>query len=350
MQNDNSTTQKQIKVQIVDDSAIIRAILKQILNNDSRFLIAGEAANGEAAIQTAKQVNPDLIIMDINMPVLNGIEATKAIMKEAPTAIVLFSTEDSARYSFEGINAGAVEMIEKPDLSSSSSSFFNQFKERLYSIGSQNKRISIPKKKEVSTPIKINSESPVILIGASTGGPMAVQTVLKGLGKNIPAPILLTQHIDVTFAKHYTPWLAETTGLAISFGTDGEVCQNGHVYVAPPDYHMTVSQNCGKYIINLNQEESVHFLRPAVDPMFASAAKNIGKNSIAILLTGMGRDGADGCKLLKNTGAFTICESEETCAVYGMPKAAIEEGGASLVLPLDEIGDYVKQMITSQNL
>jgi len=340
-----------INVLIVDDSAVIRAILKQVLGVDSRFKIIGESANGEDAITKCKTLQPDLVIMDINMPVMNGIDSTRVIMKECPTAIVIFSTEDTAKFGFQGLSAGAIEMIEKPDLSSSSAAFYNQFKEKLFLIGSQYKKTAAPVTRSVEVEAAGNavkdSKSSIILIGASTGGPMAVQTVLRGLGKDIPAPILLTQHIDASFAQHYVPWLSETTGLPVTFGANGEICSSGRVYVAPPDFHMTVEFNEKKsaYMIRLNQEESVHFLRPAVDPLFMSGAKNIGRNCIGILLTGMGRDGADGCVQLKKSGAFTICEAEETCAVYGMPKAAIEDGGATLVLPGNKIGEYVKKML-----
>lgn len=336
-----------ISVLLVDDSAIIRAILKQILSSDSRFNIVGESSNGQDAVSKTKELHPDLVIMDINMPVMNGIDATKLIMKECPTAIVIFSTEDTVRYGFEGINAGAIEMIEKPDLSASSSAFYNEFKEKLYLIGSQYKKTVIHPKPVDETPVIPAGSSSIIMIGASTGGPQAVQRVLRDLKQDIGVPILLTQHIDVNFAEHYVPWLAETTGLNVTFAKNGEICIPDHVYVAPPDYHMTVdyNNNSSSFIVRLNQEESVHFLRPAVDPMFISGAKNVGKKCIGILLTGMGRDGASGCVELKKTGAITICEAEETCAVYGMPKAAIEEGGASAVLPVDKIGNYVRQLL-----
>lgn len=334
-----------INILLVDDSAVIKAILKQILTNDPRFNIVGEAANGRDAVSKNSLLHPDLIIMDINMPVMNGIEATKIIMTEAPTNIVIFSTEDTAKIGFEGINAGAKDIISKPDLASSSQAFYESFKEKLFQLGSKTSQKRIIEKPDV---IKDNDDSyNIIMVGASTGGPAAVQTLFKHLGSNLNAPVLLTQHIDANFADHYTPWLSETTGLDVKFATDGEICENGKVYVAPPDYHMTIEGNSesGKYIIRLNQTNPVHFLRPAVDPMFFSGASVAGKHCIGILLTGMGRDGADGCKELKNSGAFTICESEETCAVYGMPKAAIDENSAKAVLPVYAIGEYVHSLL-----
>lgn len=334
-----------IDVLLVDDSAIIRAILKQILDGDSRFKIVGEAANGRDAITMNKMFRPHLIIMDVNMPVMDGIEATRVIMKENPTSIVIFSTEDSAKIGFEGINAGAVEIIEKPSLSVSSHSFYENFKEKLFQIGSK-QRTQHGDLLSTRQPEVQKNNFDLVMIGASTGGPQAVQTVLKQLGKDLAAPILVTQHIDASFARHYVPWLSETTGMNVKFAEEAEICRNGHVYVAPPDYHLTVKINKeGKYYVSLNKDAEVHFLRPAVDPMFFSGAQVAGKSCIAILLTGMGRDGADGCKELLKKSGFTICESEESCAVFGMPKAAIEEGGASLVLPAGSIGSYVRKMI-----
>lgn len=330
-----------INILLVDDSAVIKAILKQILTNDPRFNIVGEASNGSDAITKNSLLHPDLIIMDINMPVMNGIEATKIIMTEAPTNIVIFSTEDTAQIGFSGINAGAKEIIPKPNLSSMSAAFYESFKEKLYLLGSKTTHKKMAEKPVVQK--TENDDYNIVMVGASTGGPAAVQTLLKNLGPNLSAPILLTQHIDASFADHYTPWLSETTGLDVKFAQDGQICEKGKVYVAPPDYHMTIEGNSesGHYKIKLNQDKPVHFLRPAVDPMFFSGASVAGKHCIGILLTGMGRDGADGCIELKKADAYTICESEETCAVFGMPKAAIDEGGAKTVLPVYAIGEYV---------
>lgn len=337
-----------IDVLIVDDSAVIRAILKQFLSSDSRFRIAGEASNGEIAVSRCLELHPDLVIMDIKMPVMDGIEATRQIMAKGRTAVVVFSTEDSASYGFQAISAGAVEMIQKPNLISSSAAFYNELKDKLFLIASQYRKTVVRPETVKQDIIPAKEDRPdIILMGASTGGPQSVKVVLQGLGKNIKVPVLLTQHIDESFAKHYAPWLSETTGLNVSFGYNGEKCLPGHVYVAPPDHHMTAAYDPSSdtYTIKLNKDAPVHFLRPAVDPMFLNAAEKIGRRCIAILLTGMGRDGADGCVALKKAGAFTICESQESCAVFGMPKAAIEDGGAQLVLPAAEIGGYVRRML-----
>ncbi len=335
-----------IKLLLVDDSAIIRAILKQVLADDKRFTIAGEAANGADAITQAKLLSPDLIVMDINMPVMDGIEATKIIMKEAPAAIVLFSTEDTAKYGFKGISAGAVEMMTKPDLGSSSTKFYNDFREKLYSIGSKNRKyVPVPHVEEKQACSGKHSYD-LIMVGASTGGPAAVQTLIQGLGPDIGVPVLVTQHIDASFAEYYAPWLSETTKMDVHFAKDFETCRNGVVYVAPADYHMGILKDAdGRYVIRLNQEAEMHFLRPAVDPMFISGAKVAGEKCIGILLTGMGRDGAEGCIELKKRNAFTICESEESCAVFGMPKAAIDAGASDIILSVKDIGKYVRSLL-----
>lgn len=344
-----------IQVLLVDDSAVIRSILKLIFKTDNRFEIVGEVTNGQAAIDFNKKLNPDLIIMDVNMPVMDGIEATKIIMQENPTNIVIFTTENSTKKIFEEINDGSIEFIPKPDLSKTDSKFYDDFREKMFLHGSKEvfRKKFIPSTKSsaikntVENTIEKNdlNKKKLILVGTSTGGPIAVQSFLKDIGKDVNVPILVTQHIDSSFASHYAEWLSETTGMNVHFASDGEICQKGVVYIAPANFHLLVEKNeLNNFVLKLSDSEPIHFLKPAVDPMFFSA-KKFAEDCIGILLTGMGRDGASGSVELKKNGCFMICESEETCSVFGMPKAAIEEGGADVVLPLYEIGNYVKKLL-----
>ena len=359
-----------IRVLVVDDSAVIRTLLKRSLAKDPRIEIVGEAYDGKGAIEQNRLLKPDVITMDIYMPVMDGIEATKRIMQESPAAIMIFSTEDSARMGYAALEAGAVDMFKKPDLTHFSPDFYRQFIERIVAITERGHKSPVFAKRTAgaspfaktavvpsgaqSIPTRIVTPAVVptgtgakdlLVIGASTGGPVAVQQVLSKLGRDFPYPVLLTQHIDSAFDGHYASWLADTTGLNVTLAQDNGIASPGTVYVAPANYHLTVgSRSAAGYTMRLVDEPPLNYLRPAVDYLFKSAAKVAGSRCIAVLLTGMGRDGAAGCEDIYKCGGYTIAEAEETCVVFGMPKAAIDLGAASSVMPVYEIAPYVRKM------
>ena len=326
-----------IKVLIVDDSAVTRSFLRKVMEGDNRFSLVGEVQNGKTALDACNSLQPDLVIMDINMPIMDGITATKHI-KRLPNSpvIVVFSTEDASSVGYKAISSGAIEVIKKPELRDMDSAFFKRFCDKLAALGQRRAK-----------PVNMNAvaEKPksksykILLIGASTGGPVAVQRVLKDIGSPFPLPILITQHIDKTFDRNFARWLSDTTGQNVVIAAEGEKPKSGTAYLAPAGKHLvlTLSGN-----IHLSDTERVHFLRPAVDPMFLSAAKAYGDKIMAVLLTGMGSDGADGCVEIKKCGGYTIAEAASSCVVFGMPKAAIMAGGACAILPLDKIGEFVK--------
>ena len=334
-----------IRVLVVDDSLIIRTVLKRILNKDPRIEVVGEADSGEDAILKNRLLKPDAITMDIYMPGMNGIEATKRIMQEHPAAIMIFSTEDSAYMGYSALEAGALDMVKKPSPLNTPADFYREFIDRLIAV-TEKFRSRKTESASVVLPEAKKGKWKTLLIGASTGGPVAVQKVLTGLGKGFPMPILVTQHIDKAFDGHYAKWLSETTGQTVILPKNKEVLKPGVVYVAPAGYHMEIGGVDAQenVFVKLTDTPPVNFVKPAVDCLFQSAAKFIGSGCIAILLTGMGKDGANGCSQICQNGGFTIVESEETCVVFGMPKAAIEMGGASSVLPIQGIAPYVRRM------
>ncbi len=350
-----------IRVLVVDDSAVIRTLLKRSLAKDPRIEIVGEAYDGQGAIEQNRLLKPDVITMDIYMPVMDGIEATKRIMQEQPAAIMIFSTEDSARMGYAALEAGAVDMLKKPDLTHFSPDFYRSFIERIVAVTERGHKSPVFAKRAVGTspfakPAAVSATPKIavpkdaggkdlLVIGASTGGPVAVQNVLAKIGRDFPYPILITQHIDSAFDRHYASWLADTTGMNVTLAQDNGIVVPGTVYIAPANYHLTVgARTASGYITKLVDEPPLNFLRPAVDYLFTSAAKVAGSRCIAVLLTGMGRDGANGCVDIHKSGGYTIAEAEETCVVFGMPKAAIDLGAASSVLPLYEIAPYVRKM------
>ena len=359
-----------IRVLVVDDSAVIRTLLKRSLAKDPRIEIVGEAYDGKGAIEQNRLLKPDVITMDIYMPVMDGIEATKRIMQESPAAIMIFSTEDSARMGYAALEAGAVDMLKKPDLTHFSPDFYRSFIERIVAVTERGHKSPVFAKRTAGvSPFSKSAEVPaapsgkavtppprpvvqaqamgkdLLVIGASTGGPVAVQSVLSKIGRDFPYPILITQHIDSAFDKHYASWLADTTGMNVTLAEDNGLVVPGTVYIAPANYHLIVGgRSSSGYTTRLIDEPPVNYLRPAVDYLFKSAAQVAGSRCIAVLLTGMGRDGAAGCVDIHKSGGYTIAEAEETCVVFGMPKAAIDLGAASSVMPLYEIAPYVRRM------
>ena len=329
-----------IKVLIVDDSMVACALVKQMIATSDKFEVVGTAHDGKESIEKTKELKPDVVIMDINMPEMDGIEATKIIMKECPTAILVFTTEDVARVGYTAIEAGAVDILPKPDFEQLDDRFTSLFLHKIESAaGALLERNYDNGNLDASE--KTNQKFKIVCIGTSTGGPVAVQTLLKDFPEDFPLPILITQHIEVGFDTHYVSWLSSCLKLKVSLATDGEVPMPGHVYVAPADKHLVISPSANGGILRLSDEPPLFFLRPAVDMMFKSGAQVYKNECLAVLLTGMGRDGADGAKVVKDNGGFVICESEETCVVFGMSKSAIELGAASRVLPIDKIGKLV---------
>ncbi|MCI5522668.1 MAG: chemotaxis-specific protein-glutamate methyltransferase CheB [Spirochaetia bacterium] len=345
-----------IKVLVADDSAIARTMIKQIISEDGRMEFAGYAENGERAIIQNSLLKPDLIIMDINMPIINGIEATRKILKTSNPAIVAFTTEDMALVGYKCIGAGALEVIRKPSLAVMNKSELKSFCDRIYEIGINHKKINDSKntkapqesgllKRAFDMACAGSKKYKLLVVGASTGGPAAIQTLLLQIGSNFPLPILITQHIDSLFDTHFAAWLNSTTGVKVEIAKNKTVPEKGTAYIAPSDFHLTICRNPDpeKCTILLTKEPPIHFLRPAVDKLFFSAAQVFSDKVIAVLLTGMGKDGADGCKAIFDAGGLTIAESEETCTVFGMPKAAIEEKSIKEVLPLNEIAAFLKK-------
>ncbi|MBQ9538294.1 MAG: chemotaxis-specific protein-glutamate methyltransferase CheB [Treponema sp.] len=350
-----------IRVLFVDDSALIRAMLKQVFREDKRFEVAGEAPNGKEAVDKARAGNIDLIVMDINMPIMDGIEATKQISTFSNAAIVMFTTEDTMDLTYRSISAGALEVLQKPNVADMTEEMLSDFREKIYAISQSRKSkvrglLALGRAAEKKAGIKeLTPEETgripkqnyaMLFIGSSTGGPSAIQAVLKDLGHDFPLPILITQHIDRLFDKQLVKWLDDTTSFKVTLAEDGETPRAGHVYVAPADRHLVLCKSGTSYIIELNEDPPIHFLRPSVDKMFSSAAKTLGKKVLAVILTGMGRDGADGAIEIRRAGGSMLAQDEESCTVFGMPKAVIEAGAAQSVIPLNQIGQALRAAVS----
>jgi two-component system, chemotaxis family, protein-glutamate methylesterase/glutaminase len=337
-----------IKVLVADDSQVTRMLLVQLLNSDPCIRVIGAVNDGQAALDflAAGAQRPDVVVMDIHMPHLDGFEATRRIMETQPLPIIICTATASPQdlaVAFRSMEAGAVACVEKPV------ALGPDFESRLHNllqtvrlmsevkvVRRWNRSRSVPLTLPASSSGKprVSAGVKLIGIGASTGGPPVLQAILSGLPKDFPVPLLIVQHIARGFLPGMVDWLSQTTGLRVQIAAHGAAPLPGHAYVAPDDFHLAADAR-GHLVLAREQPESG--LRPAVSYLFRSLADSYGANAVGVLLTGMGRDGAAELKLMKDRGAFTIAQDRDSSIVHGMPGAAIELGAASQVLAADKI-------------
>ena len=328
-----------MRIIIVDSSAVVRTILEQNLSKFENVTIISSVSSCQKILKTLISDTPDAVICgtDINDP--NEKEALDIFSKEMKLPVLLLS---SAPLPFI---SKLIDKIEKPALNNYSQDFFKNLLQKLTSLISKN-----PK----TTGAKINSSDKykIVCLGASTGGPTAVSEVLNGLGNNFSLPILYAQHIEIDKDKPLADWLNSVCrNITVKLAEDGEEAKPGYVYMAPADKHLIISylKADGTPVLRLSDEAPERYLRPAVNKLFKSAAEKFKNNVIAVLLTGMGADGADGCKEICNKGGWTIVEDKSTCAVFGMPAAAINAGAARDILPRNEISKRLLELIADGN-
>lgn len=331
-----------MRILIVDDSALIRNILKQIFINEEKIDVIGEASNGEMAIELNKKLGPDLIIMDIDMPVMNGLDAIQIIMKEKPTPILVLSHHADASNSFNAMKYGALEVMKKPELTQfNNKEFYKSFINKLILLS----KSPVIKRYVFNNQKTVNNDNEktykLMVLGASTGGPLAVSNLLGNLPKNFPIGIVYVQHLEPGFEDAYVDWLNTESALDVRLAKEGDEPKGGLVLVAPTKSHLVFN---GHKLV-LDDSPPVLNQKPSVDLLFQSAAKSFGSACLAVLLTGMGRDGAAGCVDIKNKGGFTLVQDEQSSTIFGMPKAAIEKGGASKVLPLKEMPAFLLKLL-----
>lgn len=334
-----------IKVLIVGDSGLVREVLKRILEKCPDIQVIGMAENGKAAIELTQKLTPDVITMDIHMPGMNGLEATEYIMAYCPKPILILSSaldKEGTYTTFDALAAGAVDVMEKPSLSS-----YDTW-ERVHDI--LIKKITLISKVKVITHVKgkireifkhtdtIPPSHPnkfeIIAIGASTGGPSVVMRILKTIPANYRLGILVVQHMAEGFIHGFVEWLGNACKVKVKVAKEGDTIEKGQVLVAPDGFHTIVTD---KKTVQLISSEKVNSIKPSIDVLFDSIVKVYRKGAVGILLTGMGVDGANGLKHMKDSGGLTISQSEESCAVFGMPKAAQERGAVQRVLSVEEI-------------
>lgn len=346
-----------VKVLIVDDSPVAQQLLEFILGQDPDITVIGVAENGEEAVRVVRNKKPDLVTMDINMPVMNGFEATRIIMETTPVPIIIVTGSENIKEvtrSFAAMEAGAVTLmarppgIHNPEFEKSAKTLRDAVKayaeiKLVRRYPKKNFKPAVPTYSQGELKIgPSNNRVKIVAIGASTGGPVVIQTLLSGFHKNFPLPVVIVQHIASGFTQGLADWLRETTGFPIHIADQRETLQPGHAYFAPDGFQMGVNDD--------NQVTLIHDTRknglcPSVSYLFQSVRQVYGSQVIAILLSGMGRDGADELKILKYTGALTIAQDEQSSVIFGMPGEAIRLGAATYVLSPEKIVDAVNKIV-----
>lgn len=343
-----------VNVLIIEDSAFMRKMITEILSSDERIHVLGTARNGEEGLKKIKLLKPDIVTLDVEMPVLDGIETLKAIMEDHPLPVVMLSslTDKGTTKTIQAMAIGAVDFITKP--SGSISLDINTMKDEIINKVIMASKVRKTRKtaldssslKKISKPIYKNS---IVVIGTSTGGPRALQNILTNLPEDFDAPILIVQHMPPRFTKSLADRLNVLAKIEVREATHGEIIHKGVAYIAPGDFHMKVRKMGMALTIELTQEPLINGHRPAVDALFSSVAKLDRINKIAVILTGMGRDGSMGIKRIKDhdRDAIILSESEESSIVYGMPAAALDTGCVNQVVHLHKVAEALNNIVSS---
>jgi two-component system, chemotaxis family, protein-glutamate methylesterase/glutaminase len=342
------------KVLIVDDSASVRHFLQEILAADPAIRVVGTAADGEEALEAAGRLRPDVITMDVHMPRMNGLVATRRIMETHPTPIVVVSANldaEEVATTFSALEAGAVAAVPRPagpglpDHEGEVRAFVQTV--RLMAEVKVVRRWS--RTGRGATPFTLPRPAAVpvraVGIGASTGGPPVLQAILAALPRDFPVPLLIVQHMAAGFVTGFAEWLRLTSGVTVCLARHGELLLPGHAYLAPDGFHLAVT---AAGTMALQQTPPENGLRPSVSTLFRSMAEVFGAQAIGVLLTGMGGDGAEGLRLMREKGAVTIVQDRESSVVHGMPGEALKLGAAIYTLPPDGITAALKHLATER--
>ncbi|MGR5067054.1 MULTISPECIES: protein-glutamate methylesterase/protein-glutamine glutaminase [Vibrio] len=360
-----------IKVLVVDDSSFFRRRVSEIINSESRLEVIDVAVNGREAVEKAKSLKPDVITMDIEMPVMDGITAVREIMATSPTPILMFSslTHDGAKATLDALDAGALDFLPKKfeDIARNRDEAVSLLQQRVIQIASKRAFLRRPIAKpaampasSISRPLASRMAAPtastlsrplaakfrasgkkyqLTAIGTSTGGPVALQKILTRLPVNFPHPIVLIQHMPATFTAAFASRLNTLCKIQVKEAQDGDVLQAGVAYLAPGGKQMMVDGRAGAARLRIIDGGDRMNYKPCVDVTFGSAAKVYGDKVLSMVLTGMGADGREGARMLKTAGSTIWAQDEESCVVYGMPQAVAKAGISTEDLPLDRIAE-----------
>ncbi len=342
-----------IKVLIVDDSAVVRKVFSDELSRERGIKVIGTAPDPYVARDKIVKLKPDVVTLDIEMPRMDGLTFLKKLMKYYPLPVIIVSslTRKGGKLAMEALSNGALEVISKPSAAYSVGDMSVQLADKIRAVAQVNVKARLQPDKKINKTVTASSlralavtTNKIIAIGASTGGTEAIKTVLTALPPNSPG-IVIVQHMPAQFTTSFAERLDSLSEITVKEAKDGDSVVNGQALLAPGNYHMLMKRSGARYYVQVKQGPLVHHQRPAVDVLFKSVSQCAGGNAIGIILTGMGSDGASGLLQMKEAGAGTIAQNEESCVVFGMPKEAIKLGCVDKVVDIRSVAKTALGMI-----
>ncbi len=346
-----------IKVLLVDDSAVVRGLVSKWLDEEDGIEVVAKAIDGVQGVRYAEEYKPDVIVLDIEMPRMDGITALPQILKVSPKSKVVMAstlTHRNADITMRALSQGASDYTPKPDTGglANAEDFRIALIGKIKALGQTNpmRKASTARSRAPRAKILPNANTSfvkpdAIFVGSSTGGPQALRELMSAIGSRIEQPIFITQHMPKTFTTVLAEHLSKSAGKKVIEGRDGMPVKPGGIYLAPGEYHMRVRKSGMGVVIGIDQKPPENYCRPSVDPMFRSAAEVYGKRAMAIMLTGMGHDGRDGTKQMHDAGSQVLVQDEASSVVWGMPGAVAEAGLAHQILPISKIGPNVLRIV-----
>lgn len=340
---------RRIRVLVVDDSAFVRQALTRMLGSDEGIEVVGQAVDGKDGLEKALAMRPDVVTLDIQMPRMGGLEALEHLMADAPVPVLLLSsqTREGADVTIRGLELGALDFVDKSRVQGNMNllNLAEELKAKIRAIAgvhvARRPRVSEAVQRAVPPSATRLSRADVVVIATSTGGPPALQAIIPRLPEDLASAVLVVQHMPVGFTRSLAERLDARSGLRVREGEEGDAVEPGLVLIAPAGQHMRVKRRGATVRVLLDEEPRSALHRPSADVLMASVAKTYGSRSLGVVLTGMGADGVEGLKAIHAAGGLTLAESEETCIIYGMPKAAVEAGVVDQSVPLTGMAEAI---------